>query len=84
MSSVDPFNTARKVTRKEGRLIGISSGAAVYTACETGTRPGKRPGKRPGVSERNIVVILPSSGEQYLSTSMFEVEHEKTESSIAI
>lgn len=59
------FKAARQMARCEGVLIGISSGAALWAATELALRP-ENVGK-------NIVVILPDSGERYLSTPLFEV-----------
>ncbi len=59
----DAFETGRTLARKEGVLVGISSGAAVWAATELAKRPENR-GKR-------IVVLLPDTGERYLSTPMF-------------
>ncbi len=57
------FETAREMARKEGILCGISSGAAVWAALQVASRPE--------LSGRQIVVILPSTGERYLSTDLF-------------
>lgn len=57
------FETGRRVARSEGVLVGISSGAAVWAALELA--------KRPENSGKTIVVLLPDTGERYLSTAMF-------------
>ncbi len=64
VSSEMALDTARALARREGILGGISSGAAVAAALELG--------KRPRMSGKNIVVILPSFAERYLSTALFE------------
>ena len=56
---------ARRLGMEEGVLCGISSGAAVTAAMELGSRPGME-GKR-------IVCVIPSFGERYLSTALFQV-----------
>ncbi len=58
------FETARALARYEGIPAGISSGAAVAAALEVGLRPD--------MTGKNIVVILPSFAERYLSTALFE------------
>jgi cysteine synthase A len=60
----DAFVTARRLAREEGILAGISSGAATCAALELAARPEHR--------AHLIVVILPDSGERYLSTDLFE------------
>jgi cysteine synthase A len=58
------FATAREVARREGILCGISSGATVWAALNVARRPANR-GKQ-------IVVIIASTGERYLSTELFQ------------
>jgi cysteine synthase A len=58
------FDTARQLARLEGIPGGISSGAAVAAALEVGARPG--------MAGKNIVIIIPSFAERYLSTALFE------------
>ena len=59
----DAFDTGRALAAREGILCGISSGAAVWAALEVARRPENK--------EKRIVVILPSTGERYLSTPLF-------------
>ncbi|WP_027415789.1 cysteine synthase A [Aneurinibacillus terranovensis] len=63
----DAFETARIVAREEGILCGISSGAAIHAARQVAKDLG--PGK-------NIVVIIPSNGERYLSTPLYQFDEE--------
>jgi len=64
VTNEDAFETARQVAKKEGILCGISSGAAVWAARHVAEQPENK-GKQ-------IVVILPSTGERYISTELFE------------
>lgn len=57
------FETSRKVAKTDGVLVGISSGAALYAALEVAKRPENK--------DKKIVVLLPDSGERYLSTELF-------------
>lgn len=59
----DAFKTGREISRTEGLLVGISSGAALFAAAELA--------KRPENEGKNIVVLLPDTGERYLSTALF-------------
>ena len=64
VTSADAFAMSRLLARKEGILAGISSGAAVHAAREVA--------RRPEFEGKTIVVILPDTGERYLSTDLFE------------
>jgi cysteine synthase len=66
VSNEDAFATARRLAKEEGILAGISSGAATWAALQVASRPENR-GKM-------IVVVLPDTGERYLSTDLFGVE----------
>ena len=59
----DAFTTGRLVGRKEGALVGISSGAALWAAIELA--------KRPDSEGKTIVVLMPDTGDRYLSTPLF-------------
>ncbi len=63
VSNEDAFETGRMIGRCEGVLVGISSGAAAYAAIELA--------KRPENAGKHIVVLLPDTGDRYLSTPMF-------------
>ena len=63
VSNEDAFAFGKLVGRNEGVLVGISSGAAVFAAVEIARRPGNE--------GKNIVVLLPDTGDRYLSTPLF-------------
>jgi len=65
VSSEDAIATAREVGRKEGLLVGISSGAAIHAALKVAKELGK--GKK-------VLAIVPDNGERYLSTALYQVE----------
>ena len=58
----DAINTARRLAREEGLLVGISSGAAVWAACKIGKELGEG---------KNVLTVLVDTGERYLSTELF-------------
>ncbi len=64
VNSVTALETARHVARFEGIPVGISSGAAIAAGIEVGLRPSSE--------RKNIVIIVPSFAERYLSTALFE------------
>ncbi|MNY15571.1 O-acetylserine sulfhydrylase [compost metagenome] len=66
ISSATAMDMARRVSREEGILVGISSGAAVAAALELA--------QRPEAEGKLIVVVLPSCGERYLSTPLYNFE----------
>ena len=64
MEAEDAFAAGRRIAREEGILVGISSGAALHAAEMLAKREENR--------GKNIVVLLPDTGDRYLSTEMFE------------
>ncbi|GMA98545.1 cysteine synthase A [Pelosinus sp. IPA-1] len=62
----DAFKTARDLAKVEGLLVGISSGAALFAATQLALRPENK--------GKSIVVLLPDTGERYLSTPLFQEE----------
>lgn len=66
VNSADAFSTARQMAKIEGNLCGISSGAAIWAALQVA--------RRSEAAGKNIVAILPSTGERYISTDLFEKE----------
>ena len=63
VKSEDAFAAGRQVGRREGVLVGISSGAALWAAVELAKRPENR--------GKTIVTLLPDTGDRYLSTPLF-------------
>ena len=64
ITAEDSFAAAKLLAKKEGILVGISSGAALHGALELA--------KRPENEGKTIVVLLPDSGDRYYSTPLFE------------
>ncbi|MDX1921140.1 MAG: pyridoxal-phosphate dependent enzyme, partial [Candidatus Caenarcaniphilales bacterium] len=75
ISSEDAIQTARFIARKEGLLVGISSGAALSAAYQIAHRPES--------AGKVIVVIIPSNGERYLSSVMYAQELEEAKALVA-
>jgi len=65
VTNEDAFATSRRLAKEEGLVVGISCGAATWAALEVAARPENK-GKL-------IVVILPDTGERYLSTELFDL-----------
>ena len=63
VSNEDAFATGKRIGREEGVLVGISSGAATWAAIQLARRPEN--------AGKNIVVLLPDTGDRYLSTALF-------------
>mgnify|MGYP001500570442 FL=1 len=61
----EAFETARRVAREEGILGGISSGAAIFAALQVAAKLGKG---------KNVIAVVPSNGERYLSTPLYQFE----------
>lgn len=64
VSNEDSFTTSRAIAKEEGIFVGISAGAALYAATQIA--------QRPEFAGKNIVVLLPDTGERYLSTPLVE------------
>lgn len=64
VSGENAFKTARQLAAKEGLPVSISSGAAVWAALQVARRPSNR--------DKQIIVIIPSFAERYLSTPLFD------------
>lgn len=67
VANEDAFETGRRIGREEGVLVGISSGAALWAAISLA--------KRPENAGKKIVVLLPDTGDRYLSTALFATEN---------
>ena len=63
VSNEDAFETGNKIAKTEGILVGISSGAAVWAA--------KQLAGQKEFKGKNIIVLLPDTGDRYLSTALF-------------
>ena len=63
VSNEDAFATGKEIARKDGILVGISSGAALFAATQLAKRPENK--------GKTIVVLLPDTGDRYLSTPLF-------------
>ncbi len=74
VSNDDSFATSRQLARTEGLLVGISSGAAAFVALQVAKRPENK--------GKNIVVLLPDTGERYLSTILYQFEEAELEAAI--
>lgn len=72
----DAFEISRSLARQEGLLVGISSGAAAWAALQVA--------KRPEFSGKRIVVVLPDTGERYLSTALYNFESEVSQAQVAV
>ena len=59
-----PYEAAREFVQREGVLVGISPGAALWAACQVGARPENR--------GKTVAVLLPDTGDRYLSTPLFQ------------
>ena len=66
MTDEDAFNCARRLARKEGIVAGVSSGAALHAALSIASRKS--------AAEKTIVVLLPDTGERYITTSLFTID----------
>ena len=66
VTNEDAMQTARELAKTEGLLVGISSGAAAYAALQLA--------KSDEYKGKNIIALLPDTGESYLSTELFSTE----------
>ena len=66
VKTADAYAAARKLAKTEGLLVGISSGAALFAATEVSRREEN--------AGKTVVVVLPDTGERYLSTPIFDAD----------